>query len=561
MNLIDVAKTQIDNLLTCAYNSVVKAGLLPEGGVLSGAVEIPRDTVHGDYAATHAMGAAKQLKLPPRKIAEMLIEKIELEGSYFSSCSVAGPGFINFFVSEAWYTKALKAVDEMGEEYGACNIGAGKRVMVEFVSANPTGPMTLGNARGGALGDTLASILSRAGYEVWREFYLNDIGNQVEVLGESLEVRFLQELGHDIPFPDDGYHGEYVIDFARRYIANFGDELKDKPSADRRKALANYVIPINVEKMNADLRKYGIKFDLFFNESTLYNDGYLEETIDLLSSKGLTYEKDGALWFRATDFGCETDDVLRKANGFWTYYAADIAYHRDKLVRRKFDVSINVLGADHHGHTIRFPSAIKAMGLDPERLQFLVMQHVILTRDGETVRMSKRTGNAITLADLLEEVSVDSARFFFNLRAPNTHLEFDLSLAVRQDSENPVYYVQYAHARICSLIAMLEADDYAVKSIDEVDSSLLSSDTERDLIKQIALLPEEIKAIARSYDTSRINKYVIELAARFHKFYNACRIRGESNELLLARLKLADTTRAVIKNCLDLLGVSAPERM
>jgi arginyl-tRNA synthetase len=559
--VIEYAKKQIDKLLADACEKARASGKLPEGDPMAGTVEIPKDAMHGDYAATHAMAAAKVMKLAPRKIAEALIEYLDIEGSFFSSVSVAGAGFINFFAADVWYGGVLQTVEDMGDKYGAVDIGNGKRVMVEFVSANPTGPMTLGNARGGVLGDALASILERAGYEVWREFYLNDTGNQVSVLGESLEARFLQELGEDIEFPDDGYHGEYVIDFARKYIAENGDSLKDKPSPERRETLAQYVLPQNVSRMKEDLLRYGIEFDRFFAESSLYEDGYLQETMDVLDKNGHTCEKDGAFWFMATKFGCETDDVLRKANGFWTYYAADIAYHRDKFVRRGFDISINVLGADHHGHSIRFPSAIKALGLDAERLQFLIMQHVILTRDGETVRMSKRTGNAITLGDLLDEVSVDSARFFFNLRAPNTHLEFDLGLAVRQDSENPVYYVQYAHARLCSLIKMLAEDGFDVPAYNEIDVSLLGTETEHELIKQIAMLPEEIKLAARDFDPSKINKYVIELAARFHKFYNACRIKGESPELLKARLKLAASTRAVIKNCLELLGVSAPEKM
>ena len=536
---------------------------MPGGAPISGVVEIPRDAFHGDFAATHAMTAAKEMKLAPRKIAETLSEYIELDGSCFQTFSIAGPGFINFTLSNSWYGEVLQTVEETGCGYGAADIGKGQRVMVEFVSANPTGPMTIGNARGGVLGDTLASILQRAGYDVWREFYINDSGSQVERFGRSIDARYMQIcLGEEnYPFPEDGYHGDDIKALAALIFESEGDKLKTLPEDERVARFTAFAMPHNIALMKEHLERYRIRFDEWFRESSLHESGYVAKTVKLLEDGGLTYEKDGALWLRNMDLGADKDEVLLRANGFYTYYAVDIAYHLNKL-ERGFDKAIDVWGADHHGHAIRMKATMSApvFGIDGDKLDFLIMQMVRLTRDGETVKVSKRTGKALTLNDLLDEISVDACRFFFNAR-PDSHLEFDLGLAVRQDSENPVYYVQYAHARICSLIAMLAAEGFEVPGYKKIDASLLGMETELELIKQISLLPEEIKLAARDYDPSRINKYAIELAARFHRFYNACRIKGEEQGTLLARLKLADTTRAVIKNCLGLLGVTAPEKM
>jgi arginyl-tRNA synthetase len=563
-NLIDMAKNQIDELLKAAYAKAVDAGLLPGGCELKGAVEIPRDTANGDYAATYAMAAAKQLHMAPKKIAEILTQNMDLEGSYFTSYQVAGPGFINFTLSDKWYGQVMQAVEDEKDVYGNCDIGQGKRVMVEFVSANPTGPMTIGNARGGVLGDTLASVLQKAGYNVWREFYVNNAGNQVDLFGRSVEARYLQLcLGENaVEFPDDGYHGDDIKELAKLIYDAEGTKYVDMPSAERCKAFVDFGIPRNIELMKKHLKRYRINFDQWFLESTLHESGYVAETVQLLTDGGYTYEKDGAIWLRNTDLGADKDEVLRRSNGFYTYYAVDIAYHRNKFVERKFDKVIDVWGADHHGHAIRFKATMTspALGIDKDKLDFLIMQMVRLTRDGETVKVSKRTGKALTLNDLLDEISVDACRFFFNAK-PDTHLEFDLGLAVRQDSENPVYYVQYAHARICSLIAALAQEGYTVPDMTDVDVSVLNGENERELIKQLSLLPEEIKLAARDYDPSRINRYVIELAARFHRFYNACHIKGEPEHILKARLKLADCTRSVIAICLGIIGVTAPEKM
>ena len=567
MNIIEITKTQIDELINKACEKARSIEVLPKGEPLSGTVEIPRDASHGDYASTHAMAAARELKMPPRKIAEALCENIDLAGSFFNKVTIAGPGFINFFLSNNWYHKALQIAQTMGNEYGCVNIGDGKRVMVEFVSANPTGPMTIGNARGAVLGDTLAAVLEKAGYDVWREFLVNDAGNQIDVFGRSIDARYMQRcLGEEnVAFPDDGYHGDDIKELAEAIFEKEGDSLINLPSDVREKKFADFALPLNIAKMKKDLERYNVVFDEWFHESKMHENGYIAETVNLLDEGGLLYEKDGALWLKNIQLGADKDEVLRRSNGFYTYYAADIAYHRDKL-QRGFDKAIDIWGGDHHGHLKRMIISLSskelgaALNMDGDKLVFLIMQMMRIMRDGEMIKVSKRTGKALTLGDLLDEISVDACRFFFNAKA-DSHIDFDLGLAVRQDSENPVYYVQYAHARIHSLVSTLAADGFDVPDFDDIDTDLLNCEMERELIKQIALLPEEISNAARDYDPSKINKYVIELAARFHKFYYACRIKDEEHMLLMARLKLADITRVVIKNCLDLLGISAPAKM
>ena len=562
MNLIEAAKTQIDALVRAAYADAAEKGLLPAGAELKGTTEIPRDESHGDYACSYAMGAAKALHMAPRKIAEVLASQMKLEGSWFESVEVAGAGFLNFRLGDAWYGQILKTIETEGADYGSVNEGGGKRVMVEFVSANPTGTMTIGNARGGVLGDAMASILEKAGWQVWREFYVNDAGNQVELFARSVEARYIQLLrGEDaVPFPEDGYHGDDIRDIARRFYELHGEKYLDMDPETRRRDMRVFGIEYNIEKMQRDLERYGIVYDQWFRESSLHESGYVKETVDLLEQQGYTYEKDGALWFKLTDLGAEKDEVLRRSNGFYTYFAVDMAYHRNKFIERGFDKVINVWGADHHGHAIRFSKSLPALGIEPERLHFLLMQLVNLIKDGETVRVSKRTGRAIALADLLDEIPRDACRFFFNAK-PDTHLDFDMDLAIRRDSENPVYYVQYAHARICSLVSALAGEGHGVPQAEQVDPALLSGETERALLKQLSLLPEEVRLAALNYDPSRINRFLTELASRFHRFYTACRIKDAQPGVLEARLKLADTVRAVLAIALGIIGVSAPEKM
>ena len=579
-NMIQMAKQQVTDLVNAAYNAAAAKGELPEGLTLNGSVEIPKDTSNGDYAANYAMASAKLMRMPPRKVAETLIANMALDGSWFDSVEVAGPGFMNFRMGGKWYSDVLRNVEQEGEEYCNCNLGEGKKLMVEFVSANPTGPMHMGNARGGVLGDALASVLSRAGYDVWREFYVNDAGNQIEKFAASIEARSIQLLkGEDaIEFPEDGYHGDDIKELAKLFCEKYGEGWLELPTVERHKLMAQFGLSINLPKMKRDLERYGIKYDEWFLESSLHESGYVAESVQKLTDAGWTYEKDGALWLHTSKILSDKllaagrkpedieklelkDDVLRRANGFYTYFAADIAYHRNKFEQRGFDKVINVWGADHHGHVARLKGAMDALGLDGEhRLDIVLMQLVKLMRGGEVVRMSKRTGKAISLCDLLDEIPVDAARYFFNSR-PESPVEFDLDLAVRQDSENPVYYVQYAHARICTMIAALREDGHEVPCADGVDLSVLETEQERELIKQVALLPEEIRLAARDYDPSRINKYVTELAARFHRFYTACRIKGAPEGVLEARLVLADTVRRVIALSLSIIGVSAPEKM
>ena len=579
-NMIQSAREKVSDILAEAYARAVEKGQLPAGAELKGSVEIPKDTSNGDYAANHAMAGAKALRMAPRKIAEALAENAELGGSWFASVEVAGPGFINFRLSDKWYEDVLRAVAAEGADYGRVDEGRGQKLMVEFVSANPTGPMHMGNARGGVLGDSLASVLDRAGYQVWREFYVNDAGNQIEKFATSIDARYRQRiLGEDaVAFPEDGYHGDDIKELAEKFFEKYGDEYLDRPVEERHAAMARFGLDRNIPQMQSDLRRYGIEYDQWFFESELHESGYVADSVQKLSDKGYTYEKEGALWLNTSRILTERllaagkkpeeieklelkDDVLRRANGFYTYFAADIAYHRNKFEKRGFDKVINVWGADHHGHVARLKGAMDALGLDGEhRLEIVLMQLVKLTRNGEVVRMSKRTGKAISLTDLLDEIPVDAARYFFNSR-PESPVEFDLELAIRQDSENPVYYVQYAHARICTLLAALAAEGHAVPDISGVNAAVLSQETERELIKQLAALPEEIRLAARDYDPSRINRYVTELASRFHKFYTVCRIKGAEEGLLEARLLLADCVRRVIALSLDIIGVSAPEKM
>ena len=580
-NMIQAARQQVAQLTQTAYEKAAAAGLLPAGAQVNATIEIPKDTAHGDYASSFAMAGAKALHKAPRAIAQAIVEQLDLEGSYFQKVEIAGPGFLNFTLGPKWYGDVLAAVEQEGGAYGSGIEGQGQKVMVEFVSANPTGPMHMGNARGGVLGDTLANVLARDGWDTWKEFYVNDAGNQIHKFAVSINARYMQLiLGEEnFPFPEEGYHGEDIKELAQAIYQAHGDSWKDLPEEERLDKMAQYGLSVNIPKMKEDLLKYRITYDEWFFESSLHESGYVAETVDLLTQKGWTYEKDGALWLNTTQLLKEKymregktqeqvdkldlkDDVLRRGNGFYTYFAADIAYHRNKLEVRGFDKAVNIWGADHHGHVARLQAALDGLGLDgSHRLVVVLMQLVNLMQDGKPVRMSKRSGKAIALHDLLDEISVDAARYFFNSRAATTPLDFDLDLAVREDSENPVYYVQYAHARICSLLSRLAEEGEKVPAAAKVDAALMTAPEELALMKALAQYPEELHLAARDYDPSRINRYLVSLAGDFHRFYNACRIKGEEPALLSARLKLADTVRAVLANGLGLLGVTAPEKM
>ena len=559
-NIIQKVKDEIKDMVTTAIKNSVKEGLMNIEVIPEIEIEEPKEKQHGDLAINTAMVIAKQAKMPPKKIAEIIVSKMDPSNTFIERIEIAGPGFINFFLKDKFLEETLKLVYERGKDYGRVNIGNGKKVQVEFVSANPTGPMHMGNARGGALGDALASVLDYAGYDVTREFYINDAGNQIEKFGYSLEARYLQLLGIPAEVPEGGYHGEDIIDRAREFLEIYGDKYKDAPSEERRKALVEYGLKKNLEKIKEDLELYGIEYDVWFSEQSLYDSGEVYKVIEELKQKGYTYEKDGALWFKMTLFGAEKDDVLVRANGFPTYLASDIAYHKNKFITRGFDWVINVWGADHHGHIAPMKGAMQALGIDPDRLDVVLMQLVKLIEGGQVVKMSKRTGRMVTLRDLIDEVGKDAARFFFNMRSADSPIDFDLDLAKEQSNENPVFYVQYAHARICSIIRQLE-EKVKIENIDEVDLSLLKEEEEKDLIKKLAYFPEEITIAARTLTPHRITRYVLDVASLFHSFYNSHRVKGVEENLMKARFVLILAVKTVIKNALDILKITAPERM
>lgn len=586
----DLIKNASGQLRELIYNSLavlVSKKKIPEMPIPDFKTEIPADKSHGDFAANIAMVSAKTLRMPPRKIAELIKSELVLENSCFEKCEIAGAGFMNFFLSPEWFADVVKASLDEGKDYGKTDYGKGKRILVEFVSANPTGPMHIGNARGGAIGDCLASVLQWAGFYTEREFYVNDAGNQIEKFGKSLSLRYMQicsdegqkiclnnystddfcqavygEDGNspEFPMPEDSYRGMDIIEHAKNYFDEYGAVLSGQDEQERRKTLVDYALPKNIEGLERDLKKYRIVYDNWFRESKLHENGETMRIVEKLKETGHTYEQDGAVWFRATDFGVDKDFVLVRANGIPTYVVPDIAYHYDKLVTRNFDKAINVLGADHHGYVPRLKSALTALGVNADKLDVVLMQMVRLVRNGETVKLSKRSGKAITLVTLLDEIPIDAVRFFFNMREANSQFEFDLDLAVEQSSKNPVYYVQYAHARICSLIANLKSE--GIEYTPEADLLLLSQPSEIELIRHIAELPSTVNASARTYDPAKITKYAIELATLFHRFYDSCSVKNaETDELRLARLSLCISVKQVLENALEILKIDAPEKM
>lgn len=524
-------------------------------------IEVPKDKANGDYSSNVAMAGAKCFRKAPRQIAEIIVSHLDLNDTLFERCEIAGPGFINFYLGGKFYAEILKDVVNSGADYGKSDYGKGKKLLVEFVSANPTGPMHIGNARGGAIGDCLASVLQWAGYSVNREFYVNDAGNQIEKFATSLEVRYLQHFKPETELPEDAYHGADIIEHAENFIAQYGDRYVEADSAERRKALVDFALPKNIEGLERDLKSYRIVYDKWFRESTLHNDGSVAAVINALKDKGVTYEQDGALWFKASEFGNDKDIVLVRANGIPTYIVPDIAYHYNKLVTRGYDKAIDVLGADHHGYVPRMKAALTALGLDADRLDVVIMQMVRLVRDGETIKLSKRSGKAITLTTLLEEIPIDAARFFFNLREPNSHFDFDLELAASNSSENPVYYVQYAHARICSILKKAQSEGVVLRTPTDEELLKLNAPEEREVIRHLASLTGEIVTAAKSYDPAKITHYVIELATLFHKFYNAQRVMVEDEGLMQARLYLCTAVKNTIYNILTMLKITVPESM
>jgi len=561
INPVSDAKKELNDIILKAISSAVAIGNIGNCEVPNFNIEIPADTKNGDLATNVAMVSARALRLAPRKIAEIITENMSLDGTSFDRVEIAGPGFINAFLNKGWFSNVIIEVEKNAENYGRTDFGSGKKILVEFVSANPTGPMHIGNARGGAIGDCLASVMDWAGYEVKREFYVNDAGNQINKFALSLEVRYLQQFKDGVELPEDAYQGEDITTHALEFIKLHGDKFVEATTEERRKALVDYALPLNVQGLKQDLLKYRIEYDQWFLESTLHKNGEVQKVIELLKQEGHTYEKDGALWFEATAFGADQDFVLVRQNGVPTYVVPDIAYHYNKLITRGYDKAIDVLGADHHGYIPRLKAALEALGIDPKRLDAVLMQMVRLIKGDEIIKASKRSGKAITLVTLLEEVPIDAARFHFNLREANSHFDFDLDLAVSESSQNPVYYVQYAHARICSILLNLSAQGITPKSADKCNLSLLCADEEIELIRHLSVFPNEIIDASEAYDPARMTRYSIELATLFHKFYNACRVKTEDEELMYARLCLCIAVQTVIKNVLTLLKIDVPTSM
>ena len=573
LNAEKTLRTAIEN----AIKKAIEKGDLIDAPIPQFVIEEPADRSHGDLATNAALMSAKAFRLPPFKIAQAITENIDLEGTLVDRFETAGPGFINFFLSKQYFAEVVKDVLSEGENYGNSDFGNGHKVMVEFVSANPTGPMHMGNARGGALGDCLAAVMNKAGYDVYREFYVNDAGNQIEKFACSLEARYLQIFDDTVEFPQDGYQGGDIIDHAKAYADENGDALVNVESDVRKKTLVDFALPKNIAKMQADMAKYRITYDKWFFESTLHQSGAVKEVVDILTEKGLTYEKEGAIWYKNKEVCTNKllaqgktqeyidnlelkDDVLVRQNGNPTYFTADIAYHKNKF-ERGFETLIDVWGADHHGHVMRMQNAMDAIGCNGEKLDVLLMQLVKLVKNGEAVKMSKRTGKAIGLSDLLDEVPVDSVRFLFNTREANTQMDFDLGLAVTQDNQNPVYYVQYAHARICSILKALANDGVSPRACTDAELMLLTQSEEIELIHHLASFETQIISAAKDYDPTKITRYVTTLATLFHKFYNACRVKGDDESLTQARLALCICVKTVINNVLSMFNITCPEQM
>jgi arginyl-tRNA synthetase len=558
MNPIQKIKEELARMVIEALEKARNSGQLNYELIPEFVIEVPKDSGHGDFACNVAMLLARQARMAPRRIAEMITGYIIINEKFLEKVEVAGAGFINFFLNDVWLYEIPEMVVRMADHFGE-NPRVNKKVQVEFVSANPTGNLHMGNARGGALGDTLANVLARAGYDVEREFYINDCGNQIEVFGQSLEARYLQLMGQDVEFPENGYAGQDVVDTVKNIIREYKDCFLTVNSTERRQRMIEYALQEKVGYIKKTLNDFGINYDVWFSEKTLHDQGKVNAVIDYLRDRDYIYEQEGALWFKTTLFGDEKDEVLLRANGLPTYFAADIAYHKDKF-DRGFDWVINIWGADHHGHVARMKGAMQAIGYNPDHLDIMLMQLVRLYRGGQVVRMSKRTGTTVSLDELLEDVGRDAARFFFVMRSPDSQIDFDLELAKQQSQENPVYYVQYAHARIMSIFRQAQAAGAVIPELQNVDFSRWDAE-ELQIIRKIADFPEEIAIAARTLAPHRLARYVLDLAGMFHSFYNHHRVLNEDKALQDARLVLMECTRITLKNTLDILGVSAPEQM
>lgn len=560
MDIVENIQQGIREAVAAAAQKAKEAGELSYDDLPGFVLEVPREKQHGDFATNLAMLLAKEAKKAPRQIAESIVKYYAKEGTWVEQIEIAGPGFINFKLDQSWLHQVLPAVLSGGQAYGTSRHGQGKKVQVEFVSANPTGLLHMGNARGAALGDTIASLLQAAGFEVAREYYINDAGNQIVNFGLSLEARYLQALGQEVPFPEQGYHGEDLIATVQRFIDRYGDKYAHSLPEERQEVLVRYALDEKLGHIRQVLENFGVTYDVWFSEKSLHDSGAIERVIKDLQAKDYVYEKDGALWFRSSQFGDEKDEVVVRTNGVPTYFAADIAYHLNKF-QRGFDWVINIWGADHHGHVARMKGAVKALGYDPKQLDIVIMQLVRLFSAGEMLRMSKRTGQYVTLSELMEDVGADAARYYFVMRSADSHLDFDLDLAKSQSADNPVFYVQYAHARICSILRQAGEAGIAVLPVDKCRLELLQDPSELELLRKIADYPGVVAGAALALEPHRLTRYAHELASLFHGFYTNCRVLNIEPDLMAARLQLVKATRITLQNLLGLIGVTAPEKM
>lgn len=560
MSQQNVLEQMYERIQAGIADAVVAAGLASREELPVFALEVPRDKSLGDLATNAAMQLTRLAKKNPRQIAETILAHLDKEAASIESAEIAGPGFINFRLDKGFLREIVPAVLEAGDDYGRASIGSGQRIQVEFVSANPTGSLHLGHARGAAVGDALCNVLDYAGYEVTREYYINDAGKQIENLAYSIEARYRQELGETADMPEDGYHGEDIIGFARQLREEKGDDLMSLPQEERFALLRSFGLERELDKIKRDLARFRVPFDVWFHETSLYSNGQIDEVLSALRERGHVYEEEGATWLKTVPLGDDKNRVLVKNDGSYTYLTPDIAYHRNKY-ERGFDQVINIWGADHHGYIPRVKAAMAALGNDPDKLIVLIAQMVSLFQDGEKVKMSKRTGKAVTMEDLVEEVGVDAVRYFFTMRSMDSHLDFDMDLAVSTSNENPVFYVQYAHARVCSVFRQAEEQGIATEGLAQAKLGKLTAEAEYDLLRKLGELPQEIAESAQLYAPHRLVRYVYELASLLHSYYKAERFITEDREQTMARLALLSAVRTTIANVLRLIGVQAPERM
>jgi len=556
MNIVEQVQSKLKEEIRAA---VIKANLATEDQIPDVILEVPKEKSHGDYSTNMAMQLARVAKKAPRVIAEALIENFDRSKASIEKMEMAGPGFINFYMNNAYLTDLIPTVLDAGEKYGETTVGNKEKVQVEFVSANPTGDLHLGHARGAAVGDSLCNILDKAGYDVSREYYINDAGNQINNLALSVEARYFQALGMDKAMPEDGYHGADIIGIGKSLAEEFGDKYVNVDEQERFEFFREYGLKYEMAKLQKDLEDFRVKFDVWYSETSLYKNGKIDEALKVLRENGYIYEEEGATWLRSTDFGDDKNRVLIKQDGSYTYLTPDIAYHKDKL-DRGFEKLINIWGADHHGYIPRMKAAIQSLGYAGDALEVEIIQLVHLYKNGEKMKMSKRTGKAVTMRDLVDEVGLDATRYFFAMRSSDTHMDFDLDLAVSESNENPVYYAQYAHARICSILRSGEEQGIAVDK--NADFSLIGAEKEIELLKKLGEFPQAVGEAAVKRVPHRVTNYIMELASTFHSFYNAEKVLdSEQPERTKARLALIKTVQITLRNALALIGVSAPEKM